>query len=128
MNADLLIERLTEDCAPVQCLRYPTKRTATWFALAAPYVAAVVLLTPSDVDLAAMARDWRFLAEQTAALATAVAAALAAFAATVPGYGRRILLLPALPFAAWLAALGLGMGSAEEWMRDGVAGLGAGAD
>jgi len=35
-------------------------------------------------------------------------AALAAFASVVPGYDRRILLIPLLPLAAWLASLGEG--------------------
>ncbi len=121
MNTDLLIERLSAECAPVQCLRCPTRRALTWFALAAPYVAAVVLVAPSRVDLAGMIGDWRFLAEQAAALGIALAAAFAAFAITVPGYDRRILLAPALPLLIWFVALGIGHNG--EWHPDGVAGL-----
>ena len=121
MNPDLLIERLAADNAPVRCLRCPMTRTATWLALAAPYVALVVLAMSPRADLAAVTHDWRFLIEQAAALGTAIAAACAAFAITVPGYDRRILLLPALPFLVWLGSLGLG--SAEELLRHGFASL-----
>jgi hypothetical protein len=97
------------------------QRTATWLALAAPFVAAVVALHGLRGDLAAVATDWHFLGEQTAALATAFAAALAAFAMTVPGYDRRILLAPALAFLAWLSTLV--SASAGEWLNHGLAGL-----
>ena len=120
MDTNLLIERLSTDCAPVRCLRCPATRAATWLAIATPYVALMQLVSPG-ANFAAMLDDPRFLIEQVAALLTTITAAYAAFAVTVPGYDRRILLLPALPLAVWLGALCVG--SAEEWLRDGFAGL-----
>lgn len=121
MDTNLLIDRLAADNAPVQCLRCPARRTTTWLALAVPYVMAVAWLLAKHSDFAGMASDQRLMIEQIAALATAVAAAFAAFAITVPGYDRRILLLPALPLLIWLGSLCVG--SADEFVRDGIAGL-----
>ena len=120
MDTNLLIDRLATDCAPVQCLRCPATRASTWLAIAAPYVALMQFVSPG-ANFAAMLDDPRFLIEQTAALLTTIAAAFAAFAVTVPGYDRRILLLPVPPLIVWLAALAVG--SADEWLRDGFAGL-----
>ena len=121
MDTNLLVERLAADSTPVRCLRCPATRTARWLALAAPYVALVVLLHSPRADLAVLAGDWRFLLEQAASLATAIAAAYAAFAATVPGYDRRVLLLPVLLLVVWVGSLALGC--ASESLRDGIAAL-----
>lgn len=118
METSRLIEQLAADNAPVQCLRCPSRRAAIWLALAAPYVALIVLLMSLRHDLATVAGDPWFLIEQTATLATATAAAYAAFAITVPGYDRRILLLPAAGFVFWVGTLCLG--SFAELMRDGT--------
>ncbi len=109
MDTDLLVRRLCEDSQrPVRPLAHPARRAALWFALAAPWVAAVVLLSDPRADLANKAQDLRFLTEQAAALATAILAAYAAFAATVPGHSRAALLLPLAPLAVWLGVLGAG--------------------
>jgi hypothetical protein len=50
--------------------------------------------------------DRRLVLEQMAALATGVTAGAAAFATTVPGYRRWIVLLPLVPLAVWLGDLG----------------------
>jgi len=120
METNLLIERLTSDCRPVNCLRCPARRTATWLAISAPYVALMEFLSPG-AHFMAMVDDPRFLIEQAAALLTTIAAAFAAFAVTIPGYDRRILLLPVPPLLVWLGALAAG--SADELLRDGFAGL-----
>jgi hypothetical protein len=58
--------------------------------------------------------DRRVVLQQLAALATGVTAAAAAFATTVPGYRRWIVLMPLVPLAVWLGDLG-------QWcIRDGL--------
>jgi hypothetical protein len=59
-------------------------------------------------DILEKLANGRILIEQSAALATGITAAIAAFASTIPGYNRKYLLLPVLPFAAWLGTLGVG--------------------
>jgi hypothetical protein len=121
MDTDRLIRGLAASATPVRPLPPPWPRTAGWLALSIPYLALVTLIASPEYDLSAKATDVRFLTEQTASLATAVTAAAAAFATTVPGYGRKWLLLPALPFAVWLASLGLGC--LQDWLRFGPEGL-----
>ncbi len=48
-------------------------------------------------------------------LATAILAAIAAFASVVPGYNRRVLLLPLVPLILWLG--GLGQSSVRDWLQ-----------
>jgi hypothetical protein len=52
--------------------------------------------------------DRRQWLEQLAALATGITAGYAAFASTVPGHRRWIVLLPLVPLAVWLGDLGQG--------------------
>jgi hypothetical protein len=89
--------------------------------LAIPYVALVVIVMSPRSDLVAKLSDTAYVIEQVAALATGVAAGLAAFASIVPGFDRRILLLPILLFAVWFASLGLGC--IRSWLRFGAEGL-----
>jgi hypothetical protein len=80
-----------------------------WLALSVPFLATVIwLLMPSDINPVAAIVDRRFLVEEAALLVTALTAAVAAFASVVPGYDRRILFIPLLPLAVWLASLGEG--------------------
>jgi hypothetical protein len=73
------------------------------------------------VDLSRVFADPRFVIEQTATFATAIAAAVAAFASIVPGFDRRVLLLPLAPLALWLASVG--HGCVQDWLRLGADGL-----
>jgi hypothetical protein len=59
--------------------------------------------------------------EQVSALATGLAAAIAAFVSVVPGYGRKWALLPIVPLAVWLASLG--PGCMQQWNQFGLAHL-----
>jgi hypothetical protein len=59
--------------------------------------------------------------EQAAALLTAATSAYAAFVSLVPGRDRRVLWLPLLPLAVWLASIG--QGCYEDWVRFGASGL-----
>ena len=115
MNTDRLIQTLAETAQPVRPLPRPWIRSAIWLAIAIPYIALVVYVMSPRVDLIAKVTEARFLMEQFAALATGIAAAVAAFATTIPGYSRKVLLLPVLPLAAWLGFLGQGCVSA--WMQ-----------
>src|SRR3990170_3747697 len=118
MDTDKLIASLTENADPVRRLPSPWIRTASWFALAVPYVAVIVMMMAPRDDLAVKFTDLRFLLEQIAALCTAVGAAVAAFQSVVPGYNRRFLLLPLVPLSIWLASLG--QGCVEAWLRGGA--------
>ena len=89
-------------------------------AISLPYVCAVVVMKPAAIDFLATI-DSRFAFEQTAILATALTAAIAAFASVIPGHHKKIYLLPLLPLAAWLASLG--EGCASDWLRFGADGL-----
>jgi hypothetical protein len=69
---------------------------------------ALVLFWPFMEPFSLQLGDTRFLIEQAAALATGITAAAAAFATTIPGYGRRVLALPLVPLAVWVGDIGEG--------------------
>jgi hypothetical protein len=108
METDRLIERLAESSGSIRPLARPWRRTAIWLAVAIPYVALVVLVMAPRGDLLAKFADTRFVIELLAAFATGVSAAYAAFATTIPGYDRKLVILPLLPLSIWLASLGQG--------------------
>jgi len=126
METNELIARLAADTTPVRPLPAPWIRVLLWLAMSLPYVAAVVLLIPPGVEPAQALVDKQFLVEQGATLATALAAAIAAFCGVVPGYDRKILVLPLVPLAVWLASLG--QGCVQDWIRAGANGLQLRAD
>src|SRR5213593_5157281 len=102
-----LIRQLTENADPVRPLRRPSTRAAAWLVFSVAYIVLVLLIMPLQHDISPKLHDKSFVIEQIATLATGVAAAIAAFASTIPGYGRRwIMLLP--PLMIWLASLGPG--------------------
>src|SRR5262245_47391866 len=72
-------------------------------------------------DMARAPYDAQFWVEQIATLATALAAGAAAFYSIVPGSNRKLLWLPLIPFAIWLAALG--QGCVRDWLRLGAHGV-----
>jgi hypothetical protein len=121
MDTDALISRLSDRAAPVRRLPPPWKRTLVWLALGLPPLVLVVAVHGLDVDLGTAMADRRFLIEQIATIATALMAAFAAFASTVPGASRKWRWLPAVPFAVWL--LSVGKGCVEDWLALGPAGL-----
>lgn len=121
MDTQHLIDTLVDDSAPIRRLPRPWVRCALWLAIAVPYLALIVVMMSPRPDLATKFAESRFLIEQLAALATAVTSAIAAFAATVPGYNRKVLFLPVIPLAVWLGVLGQGCISA--WLHLGPAGL-----
>ena len=97
--------------------RRPGSGLRSWFAIAIPYVAVIVMMMAPRDDLAVKFSDFRFLLEQIAALCTAIGAAVAAFQSIVPGYNRRFLLLPLVPLTVWLASLGQGCVAAVDARR-----------
>lgn len=121
MDTDRLIQTLADTARPVHPLPRPWVRSVLWLAIAMPYMALVVYVMSPRADLMVKIAEERYLIEQFAALATGVAAAIAAFATTIPGYDRKVLFLPVLPLAAWLGALGQGCVSA--WIQVGLRGL-----
>lgn len=121
MKTDTFIRMLAQTALLARPLPHPWIRTATWLAIAIPYVALVVYaMSPRD-DLAAKLSEWRYMVEQSAALATGIAAAAAAFAMTIPGYDRRFFLLPLAPLSVWIGVLG--QGCIADWIRSGPEGL-----
>jgi len=121
MDTNALIQELANSAAPVQRLPAPWARMLIWLALSAPFLAVIWLVMPSEINPVAAMADRRFLIEEAALLVTALTAALAAFGSVVPGYDRRILLIPLLPLAVWLASLGEGCW--RNWVALGANGL-----
>jgi hypothetical protein len=121
MDTNALIDELTNSAVPVRRLPAPWVRMLLWLAVSAPFLVVVFWLMPSHIDLAGAIADRQFLIEQALTLVTALTAAIAAFCSVVPGYDRRILLIPLLPLAAWLATLGEGCW--RNWVALGADGL-----
>jgi hypothetical protein len=121
MDTDRLIQQLAADATPMRPLVGPWTRTGLWLALAIPYLALVVIVMSPRPDLAEQLADPRFQVEQVTAFVTAIFAAVAAFALTVPGRNRAICLLPMAPLAIWLASLGYGC--LQDWQTLGPEGL-----
>ncbi|MEF2548472.1 DUF1109 domain-containing protein [Aurantimonas sp. E1-2-R+4] len=112
MQTDALIDRLARDAGPVRPLPPAWRRCLGWLAMAVGFAAVIVLLMSPRPDLAEQLRETRFWVEQLAALATAILAAHAALALSVPGTSRRVALSPLLPAALWLGSQGVGCLSA----------------
>src|SRR5262249_59920800 len=83
-------------------------RAALWLVLSLPYVAAIVWSKAAMLDTSAALADVRFLIELAATFATAVTAAAAAFYSVVPGFDRRVMLLPVIALTLWLPSVGRG--------------------
>jgi hypothetical protein len=126
VSTDELIRQLADDRAPVQRLRPPIVRALTWIAGTCAYMALVLFLYPGTPAITPEMLDTRFVIEWTAALVTGATAAWAAFSSTVPGYDRRILLLPVLPALVWAAMLGVGC--VGDWLERGPDGVTVHAD
>jgi hypothetical protein len=121
MDTDKFIKFLAADLQPVRPLRPPWARAVLWLGVALPYVAAVVWSKLTMVDASQAAADARFMIEQAATLATALTAAIAAFRSDIPGFDRRILLLPLAPLGLWLVSVG--HGCVQDWLQFGADGL-----
>lgn len=115
METDELIQRLATSAHPVERLASPWRRTGQWLSVAVPSVLLLAVWMSLREDLAEKLAEPRFAIEQVAALATAVTAAVAAFCLVVPGYSRRLALLPVVPLSVWLGSLG--QGCFQAWLR-----------
>ncbi len=113
-----LIRELTEKVIPVRRPPGPGLRALIWLGVSLLYIGAFLLIMPARHDVTLNPNDRLFLIEQTAAFATGLTAAIAAFASVVPGYSRKWAALPLVPFAIWLASLG--PGCAQELNRFGI--------
>ena len=118
MDTDDVIRSLAASVRPVRTLRPPWVRTFVWASVAVAYLAVLVLFSSPRADLGDRMGDPRFLFEQGAALLTGVGAAAAALATAIPGYSRRVMLLPVAPMAAWVGTVAAG--AAQEYARDGA--------
>ncbi|MCJ2144117.1 NrsF family protein [Methylobacterium sp. E-066] len=114
-------ERLVEDLAgslePVRPLHAPALRAALWLGAAL----LIGLVLASRIDTSGFMLRMRVPDLALAALGavlTAVAAAFAAFATSVPGRSRAWALLPLPPLALWIGASGFGC--LRDWIAPGT--------
>ena len=104
---DALVDNLVGSLRPVRPLPAPAIRALAW--LAAVLLLAVVLMPMADMDgLHARLGTLDLRLSVIGSGLTAIAAALAAFATSVPGRSLRWALLPVAPAALWIGASGLG--------------------
>lgn len=120
-RTDALISQLSRSIHPVRPLPHPLRRMLGWAMIALAFCAAMVWAIGPRPDLADRLMDGRFVLEQVAALATGLAAAVAALALTVPGTSPLIRFLPILPGAIWVGTLSLGC--LRDWWQLGADGL-----
>jgi hypothetical protein len=126
--SDRLIGALAADLRPVRRLPPPALRALSWLAL----VAALAAVLARFGDMAAM---WQRLSASPdmwlallGAVATAVTAAFAAFALSLPDRSRIWALLPLPAAALWVVASGLGCLRAQVLPGTHVAALGEARD
>jgi hypothetical protein len=115
-----LIQELAEDVQPVRRTPAPILRAMIWLIVSIAYVGLLVVAMPAR-HTASHAKDHLFLMEQAAAIVTGIAAAISAFFSVAPGYSRNWVLLPVVPFVAWIASLG--PGCVQQWNQFGIEGL-----
>jgi hypothetical protein len=121
MRTEELIAALAADARPVRRLPAPSARVATWMAISVPWLAIAVLMMTLRPDLSAKLGEQRWLIEQGAALATALAAAMAAFCAGVPGRPSWERYMPLAPLVLWLGVVG--EGCLSTWLHLGAQGV-----
>jgi hypothetical protein len=107
-GSERLIGQLADHLQPVRRLWPPWQRALLWLGV----VAAVALVLAAAVPLLPIAHRLMGAADMMLAVVgstlTAIFAAFAAFALSVPGRSRRWALLPLPAVALWLGASGLG--------------------
>ncbi|MGE3829925.1 MAG: NrsF family protein [Parvibaculaceae bacterium] len=101
-----LIELLVANLTPVQRLRPPIVRAATWLALAALIVALLATAQGLRPDIAVHLRQSSFVMSLGGALLTGVLATIAAFMLSLPDRSRLWVLLPAPSLLFWLSTVG----------------------
>ena len=116
-----LIARLVTQAPPPRPLAHPARRALGWLLVALGFGAAMVWVIGPRPDLAERLVDARFMLEQGAALATGIAAAIAALSLTIPGASVLWRLLPVGPGVLWLGMLSVGC--LRDWWQWGAVGL-----
>jgi hypothetical protein len=114
---DRLVEALAGGLEPVRPLLAPGIRAALW--LGAALLAGLLLVAEAGMTgfmLRMQVPDLALAA--IGAILTAITAAYAAFATSVPGRSTRWALLPLPPLAVWIGASGLGC--LRDWIAPGT--------
>jgi hypothetical protein len=101
-----LIELLVANLTPVQRLRPPIVRAATWLALAALIVALLATAQGLRPDIATRVQQSSFVMSLGGALLTGVLATIAAFMLSLPDRSRLWVVLPAPSLLFWLSTVG----------------------
>lgn len=101
-----LIDLLAANLTPVQRLRPPIVRAATWLALAALIVALLATAQGLRPDIAMRLQQSGFVMSFGGALLTSVLATIAAFILSLPDRSRLWVLLPVPSLAFWLFTVG----------------------
>jgi len=114
MNTDRLVEQLAARLEPVEPLRAPGRRTATFMLGATLYVALLTLVIARP-GAAGRGADLAILVPQLVALAASLLAVHAAFASVVPGHERSTLVWAVMAVVAWVGALAItSLGASAE--------------
>ncbi len=116
-----LIAALAANASPVRRLRPPLARAAVWLLLAAFVVGLLAVGHGVRPDLAQRLQQPAFVIGVAASLLTAITAAVAAFAASLPDRSRLWLLLPVPALGLWVSTLGYGC--LTEWVSVGPDGV-----
>lgn len=121
VDTDTVIESLARSARPVRRLPSPGRRVVRWLAMGLPVIGLFGIIMGARPDLGAKLSEPAFVVPLVAAFATALFAAYAAFASSVPGTPRWWLWLPAPPFALWAGSLGRQCW--QDWLRLGADGI-----
>ncbi len=105
MKTDELIDRLGHNVTATRPLPAPGMRTALWMLWAVLWLTVADVMMLAVMSSAGVAVTPLYLAQQSAALATGIMAARAAFASVIPGSNHRVWVFPALGAAAWGVSL-----------------------
>lgn len=107
-ESDALVRRLAADLEPVQPLASPVRRGLSWALASILVLIAVGTVTGLRGDLETRLADGGFVLSMLAALATGLAAAIAALVVSLPDRNRAIALLPVAPAVLWASSAGYG--------------------
>src|SRR6266567_1914945 len=105
MRTDDLIDRLGRDVTVVRPLPTPGMRTSLWMVWAVGYLLVVAVLMLEVMSSAGVTSTPLYLVQQSAAIATGIMAARAAFLSVVPGSNNRVWVLPAIGGTVWAVSL-----------------------
>lgn len=121
MTTPQLIDALVERAAPVRRLRNPLARAGCWLGFAAIVLALLAVAHGVRTDLLQHLHQPVFLVSLTAALATGILAAIAAFLVSLPDRSPQWMLLPVPALAIWLSTVGYGC--LTDWVSMGPGGV-----